>query len=349
MDSSLRERLGWKTSIDAGTTVPGSRAAMARAAFWFAFAGVLIVLLAFLPPQGPEQDDLGLLAVALGAALLAAIGVVRVRPNPALGLSRRHGRGDRAGDVGDLQLGRPGPLRSASLPLGHDLRLLLLLAAFGAGPHGGVGRDVRSRARDARPRLRPGHRLGRDDRHPDGRRPGGRGHPRPADGPDLEPHRRRPQRPPDRAVQPARVRGGLRHRAGACPARRPEPERDRRRPRPVQGASTTASAMPPAMRCCAASAATIRATKRSWDIAARIGGEEFAVLAPDTDEHGAYVLAERLRIEHRADLRAGWRGPADGQLRHRQLPDPRPDRRGAAPGRRPGALRRQARSAATAR
>jgi diguanylate cyclase (GGDEF)-like protein/putative nucleotidyltransferase with HDIG domain len=43
--------------------------------------------------------------------------------------------------------------------------------------------------------------------------------------------------------------------------------------------------------------ATIGSTKRSWDIAARIGGEEFAVLAPDTDEHGAYVLAERLRLE----------------------------------------------------
>lgn len=42
---------------------------------------------------------------------------------------------------------------------------------------------------------------------------------------------------------------------------------------------------------------TLRATKRSWDSAARIGGEEFAILAPDTDEHGAYVLAERLRIE----------------------------------------------------
>lgn len=43
--------------------------------------------------------------------------------------------------------------------------------------------------------------------------------------------------------------------------------------------------------------ATIVSTKRGWDIAARIGGEEFAVLAPDTDEHGAYVLAERLRLE----------------------------------------------------
>jgi diguanylate cyclase (GGDEF)-like protein len=43
--------------------------------------------------------------------------------------------------------------------------------------------------------------------------------------------------------------------------------------------------------------AAIRSVKRSWDIAARVGGEEFALLAPDTDEHGAYVLAERLRQE----------------------------------------------------
>jgi diguanylate cyclase (GGDEF)-like protein len=35
--------------------------------------------------------------------------------------------------------------------------------------------------------------------------------------------------------------------------------------------------------------------KRSWDAAARVGGEEFAILAPDTDEHGAYILAERVR------------------------------------------------------
>jgi diguanylate cyclase (GGDEF)-like protein len=39
--------------------------------------------------------------------------------------------------------------------------------------------------------------------------------------------------------------------------------------------------------------------KRRIDIAARIGGEEFALIAPDTDEHGAYVLADRLRREVR--------------------------------------------------
>jgi diguanylate cyclase (GGDEF)-like protein/putative nucleotidyltransferase with HDIG domain len=39
----------------------------------------------------------------------------------------------------------------------------------------------------------------------------------------------------------------------------------------------------------------IRGAKRGFDQAARVGGEEFAVLAPDCDEHGAYMLAERIR------------------------------------------------------
>ena len=39
----------------------------------------------------------------------------------------------------------------------------------------------------------------------------------------------------------------------------------------------------------------IRGAKRGFDSAARVGGEEFAVLAPDCDEQGAYMLAERVR------------------------------------------------------
>ena len=34
---------------------------------------------------------------------------------------------------------------------------------------------------------------------------------------------------------------------------------------------------------------------REVDVLARIGGEEFAILLPDTDIDSAYVLAERLR------------------------------------------------------
>jgi diguanylate cyclase (GGDEF)-like protein len=46
-------------------------------------------------------------------------------------------------------------------------------------------------------------------------------------------------------------------------------------------------------------AGVLTTRKRRIDVAARISGEEFALVAPDTDEHGAYVLADRLRREVR--------------------------------------------------
>jgi diguanylate cyclase (GGDEF)-like protein/putative nucleotidyltransferase with HDIG domain len=48
-------------------------------------------------------------------------------------------------------------------------------------------------------------------------------------------------------------------------------------------------------------ARAIDASKRGFDTAARIGGEEFAVLAANSDEHGAYMLAERIRAEIEQD------------------------------------------------
>src|SRR5439155_6216509 len=39
--------------------------------------------------------------------------------------------------------------------------------------------------------------------------------------------------------------------------------------------------------------------KRRIDTAARMGGEEFAVVLPDSDHHAAYILAERMRREVR--------------------------------------------------
>lgn len=49
-------------------------------------------------------------------------------------------------------------------------------------------------------------------------------------------------------------------------------------------------------------AAVLQSSKRRIDVAARISGEEFALIAPDTDEHGAYVLADRLRREVREEF-----------------------------------------------
>ena len=53
--------------------------------------------------------------------------------------------------------------------------------------------------------------------------------------------------------------------------------------------------------------ATVVETQRATDASARIGGEEFAILLPDTDEQGAYLAAERLRA-HIAKACADMRG-----------------------------------------
>ena len=39
----------------------------------------------------------------------------------------------------------------------------------------------------------------------------------------------------------------------------------------------------------------LSAHSREGEIVARIGGEEFAWLMPETDQHGAYAAAERVR------------------------------------------------------
>ena len=39
----------------------------------------------------------------------------------------------------------------------------------------------------------------------------------------------------------------------------------------------------------------LRASNRRIDLVSRVGGEEFAVLLPDSDERGAHIAAERMR------------------------------------------------------
>jgi len=55
-------------------------------------------------------------------------------------------------------------------------------------------------------------------------------------------------------------------------------------------------------------ARVLGSAKRRFDVAARVGGEEFALLAPDCDEHGAYMLAERVR----ADVQRAFEESAPG-------------------------------------
>jgi diguanylate cyclase (GGDEF)-like protein len=43
----------------------------------------------------------------------------------------------------------------------------------------------------------------------------------------------------------------------------------------------------------------LMATKRQIDTAARVGGEEFALLLPETDAHGALLVCERVRKQVR--------------------------------------------------
>jgi diguanylate cyclase (GGDEF)-like protein len=47
-------------------------------------------------------------------------------------------------------------------------------------------------------------------------------------------------------------------------------------------------------------AALLRDTARLGDVVARIGGEEFEILAPNTNADGAQILAERILIAFRS-------------------------------------------------
>jgi diguanylate cyclase (GGDEF)-like protein len=52
-------------------------------------------------------------------------------------------------------------------------------------------------------------------------------------------------------------------------------------------------------------AAQLRRTERVTDLAARLGGEEFALLLSDTDAEGAFLVAERVRTAIRSTFPEG--------------------------------------------
>jgi diguanylate cyclase (GGDEF)-like protein len=56
----------------------------------------------------------------------------------------------------------------------------------------------------------------------------------------------------------------------------------------------------------------LNATKRQIDVAARVGGEEFALLLPDSDADGAFSVCERVRQRVRDGLAVQLPAPMDG-------------------------------------
>ena len=307
MDPPLRERLGVWTSIEAGTTVPRSPAAMARAGFWFGIAGAVIGLIALVPPHGDQTDVMALVvavAMSAGIALLALVGFDRlpiwvfhvgvVVASAAATLSI-HGWGDHA-PYGPL------PYLWVTLYAFYFFSLpaaLVHIAVLGA---------------------MFGIELGRSDL---GYTPISEWVATVASlttaGLVIAAIRDRLTGLIANLTDAARTDPltGLLNRRGFEEMFEVELERARRTDGSLSvivgdldrfdrvNAQLGRAGGDETLRRIGD---TIRASTRSWDSAARIGGEEFAVLTPETDEHGAYVLAERLRLEIEQVLDPGVAG-----------------------------------------
>jgi diguanylate cyclase (GGDEF)-like protein/putative nucleotidyltransferase with HDIG domain len=294
MDSPLRERLRWRNATDEGVGPPAKRATLARIAALLSGFGALICIVGVLVPGDAQNDDAVLLATAAGAAILTAILAIANERLPewtyhpvavtATVLSTAAAYGWGSGSA-------YGPLllvwatmfafyvfkRSAAfvylalMAVGYAVALVLEDPAENpldgwiatVGTLLGTGLFV-SLMRD---RLAETiHRL-RDAAHRDSltellNRRGFQG----VFDTELE-RARRGDQPLSLIVGDIdrfkRVNDAHGHAAGDVVLKR--------------------------------AADAIRGAKRGFDSAARVGGEEFAVLAPDCDEHGAYMLAERMR------------------------------------------------------
>jgi diguanylate cyclase (GGDEF)-like protein/putative nucleotidyltransferase with HDIG domain len=296
MDPPLRERLGWQTSIDAGTTVPRSREAMARAGFWFACAGALIALIALAPPQGPEVEKLGLAATAAGSAALAAIALLAFDRIPVAGFHAGVVVATVLATLGIYSWGDHspyGPLQYLFVTLYAFYFFSLPAALVHMGLLGALfGIELGLRDLDWTPVDAWIATIGTLT----------------IAGLMVALIRDRLTGLISNLTDAARSDPltGLLNRRGFEESFDVELERARRTDRGLSvivGDLDRFKEINDRFGHAAGDevlhrvGVTIAATKRSWDIAARIGGEEFALIAPDTDEHGAYVLAERLRLE----------------------------------------------------
>ena len=145
--------------------------------------------------------------------------------------------------------------------------------------------------------------------------------------PDRAAVRRGAHRPADGAAQPARLPGAARPRARARAAAAAQPisvlvgDLDHFKGVNDRAGHHAGDAALQAhrRRCCEA--------KRRIDVPARIGGEEFALVLPETDEHGAFVRRRAAALP-RARAFAEAPVPAHDQLRRRRaIPRTRETRR----------------------
>ncbi len=261
------------------------RAQMGRiAALLFGAAAVVTLIGLALPHQ--RVDETGLAAIAVGAA--ADRRRLRGRRRAAAGVGLRHRLLLRhAGRVAEPVLQRRALRRRRRqrrdvLSLGRPVRRILLRPRDDRAADRADRRRLRGHAGRHRPRRGRRQPLGQHDR-PDRRRRGGRAaaqraHRRPAGRAAL----RGAHRPPHRPAQPPRLRGRAPAGAGASGTRRRGLRRADRRPRRVQGASTTASATRRATACSSTPVERSSAEARRGDLVARLGGDEFALLLPDT-------------------------------------------------------------------
>lgn len=294
MRSGLRQRFGWRTSLDAGIAVPGSRVAMAQGAAWFASVAAVLGIVAVVLPHQPAVDEVGLATTTLACGVLAAVALVAAERLPAwafpagavlatlvAGAATHYwGEGSFYGALAFLF-----PLLYAGWFLPRTATLVVIAlagallaaelvhqdrgdAAVGAwvattGTLAGAGLLVavlRERVNEAVAGLTEAARR---------------------DPLTALLNRRGFEEVFDVEIERARRTGqNLSVIVG---------DLDRfKRVNDEHGHAAGDDALRRVGRA-------LGAGKRSWDTAARIGGEEFAILSPDTDEHGAYILAERLR------------------------------------------------------
>ena len=305
MNPPLSDRLGRRTQDAAGITAPASRAAMARCLFWFAVSAGLVAGVSLALPHSPNLDDAGLAGCALMAVAIAALAITAYDALPRWSFHALVAVGSVIATAAIHYWGE-GSLYGPMPYLWPTVYAFWFFPKRAALVHTAlIGALFAAELLDQDPGYTPGAEwaatigtlvvigmlaaVGRDRLS------------------DVihnlsDAARRDPLT-------------GLLNRRGFEEIFDTELERARRT---EQALSVIVVDLDRFKRVNdeyghAAGDEVLRAVgealdegKRSWDAAARVGGEEFAILAPDTDEHGAYILAERVRgAVERATARAG--------------------------------------------